>query len=163
MVRESSHTMMLRWKWDAVWMGVADIIAKRSRCVRSQVGAVIVSKTNQVCATSYNGPPAGLEVGEDDCSHWCPRALGEGGPAYYDDCHASHAEVNGLIMGDRSKYEGGTLYCTRVPCYTCAKIIANSGVSRVVLRVASEDAEREPDRSIAMLQDSGLEVIEWLS
>jgi deoxycytidylate deaminase len=66
-------------------------------------------------------------------------------------------------MGDRSKYEGGTLYCTRVPCFTCAKIIANSGITRVVLRVAPEDIDREPDRSIAMLEDSGLLVVRWLA
>jgi dCMP deaminase len=55
-------------------------------------------------------------------------------PAYsdYDNCIANHAEVNALLYADRSKVEGGTLYITAEPCTGCRKVIANSGVLRVV-------------------------------
>lgn len=55
-------------------------------------------------------------------------------PAYsdYDNCIACHAEVNALLYSDRAKVEGGTLYITDEPCTACRKVIANSGVRRVV-------------------------------
>jgi len=152
----------MRPTWDEIWMEVAFVIGQRSKCVRSHVGCVIVSSTNEVCAVAYNGPPAGLKLTESQmCSDWCPRAQTGGSAAYYDDCHSSHAEANALVRGDAHEYKGGTLYCSRTPCFTCAKIIANSGISRVVLTVALEDAQREPERSIAMLEDSGLVVVRW--
>jgi len=150
---------MIRWDWDTVWMAVANAMGKRSRCVRSQVGCVVVSHHNRVCSTGYNGPPAGLDV-VGDCSEWCPRAKTGGAAAFYDDCRSSHAEMNALIMGDRSMYEGGTIYVTRVPCFTCAKVISNSGVHRVVCLIAPEDVDREPNRSLQEMRDAGLEVVE---
>lgn len=69
--------------WEKTWLGVADVVARRSLCSRSQVGAVIVDPRNRIVATGYNGPPAGFSPtggrGNDEllalgCAHWCVRA-----------------------------------------------------------------------------------------
>src|SRR5262245_48639918 len=114
---------------------MADIVARRSRCVRSQVGCIIVTPDNRVAAASYNGPPAAMKV-RGMCDHWCPRGRSGDAPASdYDNCVSSHAEMNAIARADRSAYLGGVMYTTRVPCWDCAKVIANSGVHRVVCRI----------------------------
>src|SRR5262245_13898137 len=81
------HALGRRPTWDETWLVVADAIALRSVCSRSQVGAVIVSPTNRIVATGYNGPPSGwipdtagklAEMPPDfytNCAHWCPRSV----------------------------------------------------------------------------------------
>ncbi len=41
-------------------MKIADIARRRSNCMKSSVGAVIVSDENRVISTGYNGTPRGL-------------------------------------------------------------------------------------------------------
>jgi len=52
----------------------------------------------------------------------------------YEDCPSLHAEANALMFSDRRLREGGTLYVTSHVCSGCAKLVANSGVRRVVVR-----------------------------
>lgn len=151
----------MRPSWDTVWLRMAHIIAERSRCVRSAVGCVIADSSNAVVSVGYNGPPANhyesnLQPGSK-CDHWCQRAKTGGSAAFYDDCVSSHAEMNALVRG--FDFTGCTMYVTRVPCFTCSKVIANSGVIRVVFPIAPEDREREPERSIRMLHDCGIDVV----
>lgn len=51
----------------------------------------------------------------------------------YDDCVAIHAEANALLSSDRSLRLGGMMYVTGAVCYSCAKLIANSGISYLVV------------------------------
>lgn len=143
--------------WEAVWMAMADIISQRSRCVRSQVGCVLVTPDNRVAAASYNGPPGTVKL-KGMCDRWCPRARGDAPPSDYDNCVAAHAEMNAFVRADRREYEGGTLYTTRVPCWDCAKVVANSGIARVVCRIENE---QEPTRSLEMLRRAGVTVLLW--
>ena len=146
---------MFRPTWDKTWMDAAQVIAQRSRCDRRHVGAIVTNR-DRFIASGYNGPPAGYP-GEGGCGDWCPRAMTmQGGPGYVN-CVAVHAEINALLFADRSAIEGGTLYVTAMPCWDCARAIANSGVSRVVFPVDwTEDAPRDPDRLLKFLDDSGL-------
>lgn len=137
-------------------MTVADTIAQRSWCIRRKAGCVIVSPSNQIVATGYNGPPAGVEV-TGPCDLWCDRAR-TGGSLSYDDCLAAHSEINAFMRADQTM-RGGTLYVTSCPCYACAKAIANSGVARVVLRITEADAERAPERTLSLLEAAGAAVI----
>ena len=154
-----SHAHDVRPSWDNVWLAIAHAMAQRSRCVRSAVGCIIVTPSQRIVASGYNGPPAGFEVPTEMCDGWCPRATEGGKAAFYDNCVSSHAEMNALVTGNRPDYEGGTLYVTRVPCFTCAKVIANSGVARVVCLIADEDIDREPEKSMEIMRASGLTVI----
>ena len=148
-----------RPSWDITWMNVADTVSKRSRCSRAQIGAVIVSKDQRISSTGYNGPAATLDV-EGDCIDWCPRAQGVVPlDNLYDACPSIHAEANALLYVDRSRVEGGTIYITDVACLQCAKLVSNSGISRVVMRVSSTAAHRKPEETIQYLQKCNLDVV----
>lgn len=152
------RTERIRPDWTQTWLDVAHTVARRSWCIRRQAGVAIVDKDNRIVATGYNGPPAGLDKPFAPCIAWCARATTGGQSNSYDDCVSVHAEVNALIYADRSRIEGGTLYVTSVPCFSCAKAVANSGVARVVCRIGPEDALREPEKSLAFMQACGLDV-----
>lgn len=131
----------MRPSWDSLWLEVAQTIAKRSLCARAKVGAVIADSQNRIVATGYNGPPAGFQHRDLECTDWCPRAMEaprtqNGEPAYFPDysnCPSLHAEANALLAADRSSWQGGTIYVTGHVCSDCGKLIANSGLSRVVV------------------------------
>jgi deoxycytidylate deaminase len=77
-------------------------------------------------------------------------------------CPTLHAEANALSVCDRSQREGGTIYVTSAPCFSCAKLITNSGLTRVVYR----DSERGRDRTrgsevnpLKFMHDAGIKVM----
>ena len=150
--------MTSRPSWDEVWMQVADAISQRSRCSRAQIGAVVVSKDQRISSTGYNGP-ASLFPTEEECMSWCPRAQGLTTlDNTYDSCPSIHAEANALLYVDRSRVEGGTIYITDAACYQCAKLISNSGISRVVMRVSTIAAHRNPEATIEYFAKCGIDV-----
>lgn len=156
--------------WDETWMEVALAMARRSMCDRAKVGAVIVTPTNRLVSSGYNGPPAGMRTkikiagrsfGDPDCLYDCPRRqkpTEELDPGYTD-CITVHAELNALAYCDRSSAEGGSMYCTGMLCHGCAKVVANSGLARVVL--PEEALHRETHRdpvALDLLRECGLRV-----
>lgn len=153
-----------RPEWDDVWMALADNIARRSRCCRAQVGAVIVDSEQNVVAVSYNGPPKGFDTNgsdTDDCSMWCPRSQNvenkDLSPTY-DDCVTAHAEANAVARADFSRMQGGTIYISTSPCKSCAKIFANSGIVRVVYRDEAGREYRNSSATRTFIEECGLEV-----
>jgi deoxycytidylate deaminase len=225
--------------WDVTRIEQAKILAKRSRCSRDQVGAIIVDAGNKVIGEGYNGPPSGFHDGlirtgdlsawianwkpapdsDFQCTNWCPRAqqkdeeewvwsanftdpahtrgslIYENGQhwwmhknddanrtlldtdekmerygfvktrkpgislsATYDDCPSLHAEANALITSDRSLRVGGTIYITSDVCMGCAKLIANSGLTRVYVKTGRYDKHRSPEKSYDFLRQCGLTV-----
>ena len=117
----------MRPDWEEYFLGIAKAVSVRSDCERDQVGAVIV-KDRRIRATGYNGAPAG----NPGCFS-CPRRLSGVTPgSSYDNCVAIHAEANALLHCDREDLIDATIYITRAPCISCAKLIAGSGVSNVV-------------------------------
>ena len=148
---------MTRPSWDQTWMKVADVIAQRSRCDGRMIGAVIVDTTNRIVSTGYNGAPHGYEVNEG-CKAWCPRMRGNHRTLDYSNCLSVHAEANAIAFADRRNYEGGSLYVTSACCWDCGKLVANSGIYRVVMRMWNADRHRDPERTIGFLEECGLEV-----
>lgn len=149
----------MRPTWDETWLGVAYVIARRSRCTRAQVGAVIVNVDQRIVATGYNGPPAGFMTNGSMCDKFCPRVEAASLDPSYNDCPSIHAEMNALMYADRSRYEDGTLYVTSSCCFPCGKAIANSGIARVVMAVNGEaEAHRKPQDTIKFLRECHLTV-----
>lgn len=157
-------TELTRCTWDEVWMRVADSVACRSRCVRAQYGSVIVDVDNRIIATGYNGPPADLPTLTEFCDGFCERAQQGPGdaPLSYDTCATIHSEANALMFCSRDAREGGTLFVNGCPCLSCAKLIANSGLARVVYRPEPDKGYRDPRRTITLLRSCKLEVVAWL-
>lgn len=161
--------------WSTTWLEIATVVATtRSLCDRDRVGAVIANYRNRIVSTGYNGPPSGFDHQNQRCTQWCERArrlatvrpLHEIGMpadrstplADYSDCPSLHAEANALAGCDRSLYEGGTIYVTSHICFTCAKSIANSGLTLAVVWPTAEHAHRNADASYEFLERCGVAV-----
>jgi dCMP deaminase len=152
---------MTRLTWDQTWLEFAEVMSKRSRCTRSMVGAVVVAKDQTVVSTGYNGPPRGFP-GEGSCKNWCPRSRGDSPPSpTYDDCPAAHAEANAIARADYSRMQGATIYISTSPCRGCAKLLANSGIIRVVYVHESGREYRHVDETEAFLRHCGIKVTRW--
>lgn len=109
-----------RRQFDVRYMRMARIWAENSYCERRKVGALIV-KNKMIISDGYNGTPSGFEnVCEDENNVTKPYVL--------------HAEANAITKVARSynSSEGATLYVTASPCIECAKLIIQSGITRVV-------------------------------
>ena len=116
---------------DTYFMEMAELVARRSTCVRRQVGAVIV-KDKRVLTTGYNGSPKGTKHCEE---LGCIRVT-ENIPSgtRHEMCRGVHAEQNAVIQ---AAYFGisindSTVYTTTYPCSMCAKILINAGIKEVV-------------------------------
>ena len=142
-----------RPSWDEYFMRMAHVIATRSTCLRRSVGALLV-RDKRILATGYNGAPAGLphceEVG-------CRRAeLGIASGERQELCRALHAEQNAIIQAALHgvNTRGSVLYCTTQPCITCAKMLINAGVLRVVY-----SGDYADDMAMEMLAAAGVELV----
>jgi dCMP deaminase len=122
---------MARIGWDEYFMNIAFDVSRRSTCTRKerQIGTVIANEFHEIVASGYNGNPRGMEHCE---KIGCVREK-ENIPSgeKSEICTAVHSEQNALLQaGTRSR--GATLYTMFNPCNTCAKMIANAGIVRVV-------------------------------
>jgi len=147
----------MRTDWDTTWLLVAQAMAGRSQCVNRQVGCVIVDPNNRPVSVGYNGAPAGYPV-SGSCNNYCARGASQVRGASYSNCVSVHAEANALIFADRRTYAGGTIYITNPCCFDCAKLVANSGVSRVVWLESDADEHADKQTPTDFLRDCGLEV-----
>ncbi len=147
-----SEECMMRPSWDDYFVEILDIVKTRSTCLRRQVGAIIV-RDNRILATGYNGAPAGIAHCEDT---GCLRQeMGIPSGKRQELCRGLHAEQNAIIQAALygSGIKGSTLYCTNKPCITCAKMIINAGIIRVVYK------EDYPDEfSDKFFKESGIKV-----
>ncbi len=108
-------------------MNLALDLAKRSHCIKAQVGAVLVKDT-RIISIGYNGPPAGTHNCDEEWpEQGCPRDS-KGSCSL-----ALHAEENAILFAVKNgaQLEGATLYTTLSPCLSCARLIFSSGVQKV--------------------------------
>lgn len=125
---------MKRPSWDEYFMGMAELTAQRSTCLRRNVGAIIV-KDKHIVATGYNGAPKGLAHCEE--LGGCLREkLKIPSGERHEMCRALHAEQNAIIQAATlgQSIEGATIYITHQPCVICAKMIINSNIKRIVVK-----------------------------
>ena len=143
-----------RISWDEYFMEMAKLAARRSTCLRRQVGAVIV-QDKHVIATGYNGAPKGIphcaEMG--GCyreQHNIPS--GE----RHELCRALHAEQNAIIQAATyaQGIDGATIYITHQPCVICAKMIINAGIERIVVNEGYPD-----EMAVSILEEAGLRIV----
>ena len=115
--------MRNRADWDAYFMEIARVVATRATCDRKHVGAVIV-RDRTIMSTGYNGSIRGLphcdEVGHMMENGHCVATI--------------HAEANAILQAAKNgvAIEGAGIYITASPCWPCFKLIANTGIKRIV-------------------------------
>ena len=144
-----------RPSWDEYFKQLTEVVASRSTCLRRSVGALIV-RDKRILATGYNGAPSGLphclDVG-------CLRdELGVPSGERQELCRGLHAEQNAIIQASLHgvSIRGGTIYVTLAPCVTCAKMIINAGIERVVYRDTYADT-----LAMRMLAEAGVTLDHW--
>lgn len=115
------------------------LVATRSTCARGQNGAIVHDASGRVLMSGYNGALSGQEHCEHPCSCGHPVTGGRDtwhldGCTFKRPCKASvHAEANAILWCARrgQGVEGMSMVCTTAPCYQCAQMIAQSGITRV--------------------------------
>jgi dCMP deaminase len=122
----------VRPSWDEYFMHLADAAAERATCDRGRSGCVIV-RDKQVLVTGYVGSPKGLPHC-DDVGHLFKKVYHEDGSVTQHCVRTVHAEQNAICQAARRgiALNGSTLYCKMTPCRTCAMLIINCGIERVV-------------------------------
>lgn len=138
-------------------MSIAFLIARRSTCLRRQVGAVIV-RNNRLLASGYNGVPSGIR----HCAEWggCLREQkkipsGE----RHELCRGLHAEQNAIIQAAfyGTSIDGSNIYCTTLPCIVCAKMMINAGIKKIIY------SDGYPDQlSQDMIAEAGIEMRQYI-
>ena len=122
---------MERPSWDEYFMDITRLVARRSTCMRRQVGAILVKDKN-ILATGYNGTPTGIT----HCSvTGCLRdQLKVPSGERHELCRGLHAEQNAIIQAARHgvNIDNATLFCTNSPCIICTKMLINAGIRRVI-------------------------------
>jgi dCMP deaminase len=114
--------------FDDIYMELAKNLAKRSHCIKAQVGAVLARDT-RIISIGYNGPPSGTHNCDEEFPlTGCPRDS-KGSCSL-----ALHAEQNAILYAVKngSRIEGATLYVTLAPCIACARVIYTMKISKVI-------------------------------
>jgi len=124
-------------------MDVARRVAQESRDYKVKVGCVI-AKDNNILAYGYNGTPSGYDnTMRDNQGKTLPTVI--------------HAEQNALAKLAKSTQSGAgaILYCTLLPCTTCAMSLIQAGVSKIYYAESYRDTG-----ALAMFDALGITLIQ---
>ncbi len=141
--------------WDEYFMELAQVVKKRSNCLRRPYGCLIVIDF-RIITTGYNGTPHGIKnCDEGGCERCTKREKGIiKTHEYQESCICVHAEQNAIIqaayLGVSTK--GAAMYSTISPCSSCAKLIINAGIVKYIYHEIHHDSE-----GINLLKKAGIE------
>lgn len=139
---ENEYGTWTRPTFEHVFLQMSRTFAKRSTCVRLQVGAVFVDPTyTRVLCFGYNG---GVSGDDNQCESLLPGA-----------CGCVHAEVNAMMKA-MEPLNGSYLFVTTAPCKPCAKLLVSRGIKRVFYCQTYRDKS-----GIMFLKKHGVQVIRW--
>jgi len=127
-------------------MRIAGDVATRATCDRKHVGALLV-RDRTILSTGYNGSIRGMPHC-DDAGHMLENGH----------CVATiHAEANSILQAAKNgvRIEGADIYTTASPCWPCFKLIANSGLKRIVYGEFYRD-----ERIFDVAKKLGIELLE---
>ncbi len=118
--------------WDEYFMEIANTVSKRATCDRGRSGCVI-ARGRQLLVSGYVGSPTGLPHC-DNAGHQLKSVVHEDGKTTQHCMRTVHAEQNAICQAAKLgvSIDNATLYCRMTPCRTCAMLIINCGIKRVV-------------------------------
>jgi len=132
--------------WDERFLQLAQHIAQWSKDPSTKVGAVIVRPNRTIASVGYNGFPRG--VNDDERLNDRP----------YKYAMTVHAEANAILSANE-RLDGCTLYVTPLsPCSSCASILIQSGIKRIVAYMPHQPEHWADSFAIArtMLDEAGV-------
>ena len=144
-----------RPSWDDYFLELANAASSRATCDRGKSGCVIV-RDKQVLATGYVGSPAGLPHC-DDVGHLMKKVIQENGEISEHCLRTVHAEQNAICQAAKRgiSIEGATVYTRMTPCRTCAMLLINCGIKKVVCERKYQLAEE----SEQLLAEADIELV----
>ena len=145
--------------WEKTAMEIAGIYAERSHCKWFKVGAVFFVG-DRIVAAGYNGPPRGeAHCDEVGCAK---ERNGKRLPSGSGLCRGAHAEMNAIANAARVgvSLRGAWLACTIFPCWECAKVLVNVGVSHVLFEKTYSDDDNR--RTMEMFRRAGISFSQYL-
>jgi len=136
-------------------MTIAEMVAKRSTCLRRHVGAILV-KDKRILATGYNGAPAGLKHCEEVGCIRQDTSIPSG--ERHELCRGLHAEQNAIIQAGYHgiSIAGSILYCTNKPCVICSKMLINAGIVKIFYEKGYDDPLADQ-----MITEAGIEIVRF--
>lgn len=116
-------------RYDQMYLDICERISLMSFANRAKVGAILV-KDDNIIAMGWNGTPKGFD---NECEHNPNPSLSH---TLVTKPEVLHAESNCISKVARSTQSslGATMYITISPCMECAKLIAQSGIVKVVYK-----------------------------
>ncbi|NYZ75484.1 cytidine/deoxycytidylate deaminase family protein [Candidatus Micrarchaeota archaeon] len=152
---EQPEEKLTRPSWDEYFMGIVDAAAKRATCDRGRT-AVVIAKDKIILMTGYVGSPMGLPHC-DEVGHQMKKVTHEDGSVSQHCMRTNHAEVNAVALAAKKgvAIDGATLYCKLEPCYTCAKMLINAGIKRVVCQKRYHAAKETRE----LFKQAGIELV----
>lgn len=145
----------IRPSWDEYFIGVAHAVATRATCDRGRCGCVI-ARDKQILVTGYVGSPKGLPHC-DELGHLMKMVTHEDGHQSQHCLRTTHAEQNAICQAAKLgiAINGATLYTKMTPCSTCAKMIINAGIVRVVCEKKYHDGPESEE----LFRQAGVELV----
>ena len=141
-----AQSTMRQHHWDQRFLSLAAVVAEWSKDPSTKVGAVIVDDDRRILGLGYNGFPRGVkdtpELYEDRDEKY-PRVI--------------HAEVNALVNAT-ANLVGATIYCTHFCCSSCAGLIIQKKLRRVVTPPPTDRPVSRYDVSKEMFEQAGVRV-----
>jgi dCMP deaminase len=144
-----------RPSWDEYFLEVMHAISKRATCDRGKSGCVI-ARDRQLLVSGYVGSPSRFPHC-DEVGHQMKRVTHGDGSVTEHCTRTVHAEQNAICQAAKLgiPIAGSTIYARMTPCRTCAMLIINCGIQRVVCeRRYHAGAESEE-----MFRQAGIEVV----
>lgn len=126
----------MKGKFKKAFMDCAERFAQLSTAKRLQVGSIIV-KDNRIISIGYNGMPSGWD---NECEYEVANErhvyVEPGKPkvvSMKSKPEVLHAEANAITKMARSSEscDGAEIFCTHMPCMECAKLIYQSGITKL--------------------------------
>lgn len=136
-------------KYDETMLATAKLFGELSYCEKKKVGALI-AKEGRILATGYNGTVSGFD---NKCETY--DAIED---KLVTSPYVIHAEQNVLMFCAKNGIptDGTTMYITLSPCSTCAKLIVQSGIKRVVFLEYYKDLG-----GLEFLREANVELLYW--
>ena len=112
---------------DSFYMEIAQVIAKKSRCLKRKVGAVLV-KNKRILTLGFDDTPRNIKHCNENGCQACSKE------DMQSPCLCNHAEENVIIQAAHHgmSTQDATLYTTDSPCLRCVQILINAGITELM-------------------------------
>lgn len=136
-------------RYDETMIATAKLFGELSYSEKKKVGAVI-AKDGRILATGYNGTVSGFDNTCETYDFLEDKLVTSP--------YVIHAEQNALMFCAKNGIptDGTTMYITLSPCATCAKLLVQAGIKRVVFLEYYKDLS-----GLDFLRLAGIELAYW--